>query len=116
MKEDENFFSEIKLPTAQGDGLMWAWQTFSPGLTSGKFQTAAMEPSRAILMLVSGGTIVLSWLATLAIPFLNLFCITTCYSGLEWYMKFLLNVSPAVSTTSTFLIISATSILAVCNR
>ena len=114
MKEDENFFSEIKLPTAQGDGLMWAWQTFSPGLTSGKFQTAAMEPSRAILMLVSGGTIVLSWLATLAIPFLNLFLCS--YSGLEWYMKFLLNVSPAVSTTSTFLIFSATSILAVCNR
>ena len=29
VKEDENFFSEIKLPTAQGDGLMWASQTFS---------------------------------------------------------------------------------------
>ena len=84
------------------------------GLTSGKFQTAAMEPSRMVLMFVSGGTIVLSWLATLAIPFLNLFLCS--YSGLEWYMKFLLNVSPAVSTTSTFLIISATSILAACNR
>ena len=84
------------------------------GLTSGKFQTAALEPSRAILMLVSGGTIVLSWLATLAIPFLNLFLCS--YSGLEWYMKFLLNVSPAVSTTSTLLIISATLILAACNR
>merc|ERR550534_1083523 len=35
---------------------------------------------------------------------------------MTWFTKFLYNVIPAISSTSTFLIISATSLLAVCNR
>ena len=72
-----------------------------------------MQPSRMILMVVSGGIIVLSWLNTLAIPLISIFIIGNQAS---WYVRFLVNVTPAASATSTFLIISATSILAACNR
>ena len=62
-------------------------------------------------MVVSGGIIGLSWLATLAISLVSLF-----YMNDEWNMKILFNVSPVVSATSTFLIICSTSILAAYNR
>ena len=64
-------------------------------------------------MLVIGGMIVLSWLNTLAIPLLSIFIIDAYGT---WWIRFLVNVTPAASATSTFLIISATSILAAYNR
>ena len=71
-----------------------------------------------ILMFVSQGMIVFYWLTTLAIPFSSLFLCSSCwdYHYGTWFTKFLFNVIPAISSTSTFLIISATSLLAVCNR
>ena len=71
-----------------------------------------MERSRMILMVVSGGIIVLSWLATLALPLISLLK----YYHDEWYMKILFIATPVVSATSTFLIICSTSILAAYNR
>ena len=80
-----------------------------------------MDLSWMILTFVSQGMIVFYWLTTLAIPFTSLFLCSSCwewYGGYEWtwFTKFLYNVIPAMSSTSTFLIISATSLLAVCNR
>ena len=81
-------------------------------------EIAAMEPSRMILMLVSGGIIFCAWLATLAIPLTSLFIINYHNGDNDdkWYMKILINVAPAASATSVFLIICSTSILAICNR
>ena len=62
-------------------------------------------------MVVSGGIIGLSWLATLAISLVSLF-----YLNDEWYMKILFIATPVLSATSTFLIICSTSILAAYNR
>jgi len=64
-------------------------------------------------MVVSGGIIVLSWLATLALPLISLL---KYYSHDEWYMKILIIATPVLSATSTFLIICSTSILAAYNR
>ena len=77
-----------------------------------------MELSWLILTFVSQGMIVFYWLTTLAIPFSSLFLCSSCwdYHYGTWFTKFLYNVIPAISSTSTFLIISATSLLAVCNR
>ena len=82
-----------------------------------------MELSWMILTFVSQGMIVFYWLTTLAIPFTSLFLCSSCWEwygpgGYEWtwFTKFLYNVIPAMSSTSTFLIISTTSLLAVCNR
>ena len=72
-----------------------------------------MERSRMILMVVSGGIIVLSWLATLALPLISLL---KYYSHDEWYMKIGIIATPVLSATSTFLIICSTSILAAYNR
>ena len=77
-----------------------------------------MELSWLILTFVSQGMIVFYWLTTLAIPFSSLFLCSSCwdYHYGTWFTKFLYNVIPAISSTSTFLIISATSLLAMCNR
>ena len=68
-----------------------------------------------ILMVVSGGIIVLSWLATLALPLISILHFHY-YVHDEWYMKILFIATPVLSATSTFLIICSTSILAAYNR
>ena len=80
-----------------------------------------MEQSWMILTFVSQGMIVFYWLTTLAIPFSSLFLCSSCWGhdheyDWPWFKRFLYNVIPAISSTSIFLIISATSLLAVCNR
>lgn len=80
-----------------------------------------MELSWLILTFVSQGMIVFYWLTTLAIPFSSLFLCSSCWGhdheyDWPWFKRFLYNVIPAISSTSIFLIISATSLLAMCNR